>query len=172
MARRPKLVLPAEWVAQLVLAPGERLLAWASLAEGGWLAGSDRALHLHDGGGHRRLAWEAIERADWQRDSETLAIVEVADWGEPERRTALKLAETGQLLELLRERVTKSVLVKVYSPVRGRRGLSVVGRRSPTGSGDVLWSYVLAAGLDPADPEVARVAERTLEEAQRELAGL
>ena len=101
-----------------------------------------------------------------------MAIVEVAGWGLPERRTEFALVDPGQLLELLRERVTKSVVLTVYAAVHGRRGLSVVGRRSPTGQGELLWSYVLAQGLDPDDPLVTEVAERSLAEAQAELAWL
>jgi hypothetical protein len=48
----------------------------------------------------------------------------------------------------------------------------VIGRRSPVGDGPIQWSYLLAEGLDPDDPEVREVAERTLLEAERELAGL
>ena len=63
-------------------------------------------------------------------------------------------------------------MIRVFAAVHGRKGLSVVGRRAPTGKGDVTWSYVLAAGLDPADPLVTEVADRTLEEARAELAWL
>jgi hypothetical protein len=123
-------------------------------------------------GGYRRLPWEEIERADWQHEVDRLAIVEVADFGLPERRTVLHLVEPGRLLELLRERVTKSVVYTRFTPVRRARGLSVVGRRSPSGRGPVTWSLVLSAGLDPSDPDVERAANETLEIARRELEGL
>jgi hypothetical protein len=113
-----------------------------------------------------------VERADWQRDSDRLAIVEVADWGEPEHTTVVRIDDPGHLLELLRERVTKSVVCSVYSRVRGSAGVTIVGRRSPSGDGPVTWSYVLSSGLDPRDPAVVRVAEATLAQARRELDGL
>lgn len=175
---------PDDVLAALTLEAGERPLAWATDRSGRWHVGSDTALYLSagpadDARGHesvqaeyRRLAWEEIERADWQRDSDRLAVVEVAEWGAEERRTEIEIADAGQLLELLRERVTKSVLTSVYAPVRGRAGLNVVARRSPTGRGPVTWSYTLAAGLDPADPIVHTVATTTLKRAQRELDGL
>jgi hypothetical protein len=72
----------------------------------------------------------------------------------------------------LQERVTKSVVVTLFAPVRERAGLTVVGRRSPAGDGPITWSYLLSQSLDPADPTVVEVAERTLERAGRELAGL
>lgn len=150
----------------------ERPLAWAVDSDGRWYVGTDRALHLADGNGFRKLGWEQIERADWHQGHERLAVVEVADWGEPEQRHEIAVSDPGQLLELLRERVTKSVLTTVFARVRGRAGLSVVARRSPVGADPVAWSYVLAPGLDPDDPEVKAVAERTLRQAAAELADL
>ena len=167
-----RLRLPADVRGRLTLERGERPLAWASDRDGQWYVGTDRALHLADGDGFRRLAWEQVERADWQRDASILAVIEVAAWGAPEPRTEIGVDDPGSLLELLRERVTKSVVATIYARVRGRAGLSVIGRRSPVGNGPIVWSYLLAEGLDPDDPEVADVAERTLREAERELAGL
>ncbi|MGA9344360.1 MAG: hypothetical protein WBV37_04580 [Nocardioidaceae bacterium] len=164
--------LPAATREQLVLDDGERPLAWATDREGRWYVGTDRALHLATDQGFRRLGWEQVERADWQQDAGRLAVVEVSAWGEPEPRTAIEVDDAGQLLELLRERITKSVVATRYARVRGKAGLSVVGRRSPAGQGPIVWSYLLSAGLDPDDPEVTAVAERTLTEAQRELSGL
>ena len=186
--------LPAPVTEALHLEAGERPLAWAIDRHDRWHVGTERALYLatdagdadsasaRDGSGrsgasstgapYRRIGWEEIERADWQRDSDRLAVVEVAEWGDSERRTEIEIAEPGQLLELLRERVTKSVVSSVYAPVRGRAGLSVVARRSPAGDGPIVWSYSLAPGLDLADPVVQTVAAATLRRAQRELAGL
>ncbi len=158
--------------ARLHLAPGERPLAWALGSEAHWYVGTDRALHLPDGDVFRSVGWEQIERADWRSEAEQLAIVEVAGWAETEKHTEIFLADPGRLLDLVRERVTKSVVINVYATVHGRRGLSVVGRRSPSGDGQVTWSYLLAEGLDPEDPAVRLVASRTLSEAEAELAGL
>lgn len=167
--RRP----PNEVVHRLSLDRGERPLAWATGDDGLWYVGTDRAVHLPESDGrYRKLPWEQVERADWRRDDDRLAIVEVADWGQPEPRTEVVVSEPGQLLELLRERVTRSVVCTLYAPVRGKAGLNVVGRRSPTGDGPVLWSFVLAPGLDPSDPAVLDVADRTLAQARAEVEGL
>lgn len=159
-------------LSRLDLAHGERPLAWAIDRAGRWHVGTDRALHLADGAGFRKLGWEQIERADWQRESERLAVIEAADWGQTERRIEIQIDEPGQLLELLRERVTKSVLTTAYARVRPRAGIRVVARRSPVGGGPVLWSYVLAEGLAPDDPEVLEVTHRLQQEAAAELADL
>lgn len=167
-----RLHLPTDVRKRLDLERGERPLAWATDHDGRWFIGTDRALHLANGDGFRRIGWELVERADWQRDDGRLAVVEVADWGSPEPRTVIAVDDPGLLLDLLRERVTKSVVATVYARVRGRAGLSVIGRRSPVGDGPIVWSYLLSAGLDPSDPDVVEVARRTLDEAERELAGL
>ena len=172
MPPKKRFRLPSDVRAQLPLDHHERALAWANDRSGRWYVGTDRALHLANGDGFRRIGWEQVERADWQRDTSTLSVVEVSPWGEPEPRTDIEVDDPGQLLELLRERVTKSVVVTIFARVRGRAGLSVVGRRSPVGDGPIVWSYLLAEGLDPTDPEVVDVAERTLQEAEQELAGL
>jgi hypothetical protein len=171
-AVRRRLALPAEVTARLDLATGERPLAWALGTEGRWYVGTDRALHLADGDGFRKVAWEEVERADWKSEEGRLVVMEVASWGEPERRTQISVQQPGRLLELLRERVTRSVVINMYASVYGRRGLSVVGRRSPAAGGQVTWSYLLAKGLDPDDPAVHEVAARTLSAAEAELAGL
>lgn len=164
---------PSDVVTALDLGRGERVLAWATGASGEWYVGTNLALHLPaESGRHRRLGWEEVERADWQRDTDRLAIVEVADGGSPTRMTVVEVDDPGHLLELLRERVTKSVVCTLFSRVRGSAGLSVVGRRSPSGLGPVAWSYVLSAGLDPADPAVTRVAAQTIARARREVEGL
>ncbi len=174
LSRRPRQPRPpADVLTGLDLRPHERVLAWASGVDGEWYVGTALALYLPtDADAHRRLPWEEVERADWDGDADRLSVVEVADWGQPERTTVARIEEPGRLLELLRERITKSIVCSVYARVRGRAGLSVIGRRSPAGDGTVSWSYVLSAGLDPADPDVDRIAQETLATAQREMAGL
>jgi hypothetical protein len=165
-------VLPASVTARLQLGPGERPLAWAVGEGQRWYVGTDRALHLDDGEQFRRVPYEDVERAEWQGEESRLTVIEVASWGERERRTQISVEQPGRLLELLRERVTRSVVINMYAPVHGRRGLSVIGRRSPAADGQISWSYLLANGLDPDDPAVQEVAARTLSAAEAELAGL
>jgi hypothetical protein len=65
-AARRRLAPPTDVAARLDLVPGQRPLAWALGAQGRWYVGTDRALHLADGDGFRKVAWEEIERADWK----------------------------------------------------------------------------------------------------------
>ena len=161
--------VPAQVRAQLDLAPGERVLAAAADADGVWVVGTDRALHVGVGQPARKLAWEQIDRASWHDETERLEIVEVADFGMPQPRHELAVQDPRRLLDLVRERVTASVLLTRHVPVAGSRGLKVVARRSPTRQGEVLWSTWLGDGLDPADPEVRRAVNEGLAAARAEL---
>lgn len=167
--------LPSAVLSSLALRQGERALAWASDASGRWYVGTNLALHLPGPAGpapYRRVGWEDVQRADWDQESERLTIVEVAEYGDPEPADSFAVVEPGRLLELIRERVTNTVVCTVYARVRGKEGVSVVGRRSPARGEPVRWSYVLSSTLDPADPVVARVAAETLAQARGELGGL
>lgn len=171
-SRRSRLARPSlEALAIIDPARHERLLAWAAVADGGWLLGTDQALYLPAGNAAsaRRLAWEEIERADWQGDDNRLVVVETADWGQPELSTTVSLGEPGRLPELVQERVTRSVVYSRFTAIDGRRGLTVVGRRSPIGVGAVAWSWLLSPGLDPDDPVVAEAAEQALAAARSEV---
>jgi hypothetical protein len=141
---------------------GERVLAWTLAATGEVLAGTREALYL-DG---VRLPWEDVEAADWDRDTEQLRVSEVGRWGEPRVEHRYAIAEPGRLLELLRERVTASVLLVRHVPVDGRRGVRVIARRPPAGDRELRWLYEYDEGVDPDDPAVRLAAETALAQAR------
>jgi len=145
--------VPDAVVGRLRLDTGERVLAGAVDSGGGWTVGTDRALHVSMGDGWSRVPWERIDRASFDDDTGRLEVVEAADFGEPEPTHRLALAEPQRLLDLVRERVTASMLLTRTVPVPGSRGVKVVARRSPTG-GPVEWSFWLDNGLRPDDPHV------------------
>jgi len=160
--------VPAEVRRRLDLEPGERVLAGAVDSAGDWHVGTDRALHLASGAGWRRLPWERVDRAGFDDESGRLRVVEVADFGEPEPTYDLALVEPRRLLELVRERVTASVLLSRNVPVAGSRGVKVVARRSPVG-GPVEWSFLLDDGLRPDDPRVVAAVAAGRADAEAEL---
>ena len=147
------------------MADGERVLAWTRSTTGELLAGTRQALYL-DGA---RLAWEDVEAADWDRDTEQLRVAEVGRWGEPRVEHRYPIAEPGRLLELLRERVTASVLLVRHVAIEGRRGVRVIARRPPAGDRELRWVYEYDEGIDPADPAVRAVAEAALASARDEV---
>jgi hypothetical protein len=150
------------------VAAGERALAWAPLVGGGFAVGTRDALYLPQG----RVPWEQIQAADWDRDQGRLQVSEVGTFGEPRPEHVLVVgsadtagsaaADADRLLQLIRERVTASVLVSRYVAVTGRRGLRVIARRAPSGHGEVQWLVEYDPGVDPDDPFVRAAAETAL----------
>jgi hypothetical protein len=144
---------------------GEKVLAWAS-TETGAVAGTRSALYLPDG---VRIPWEQVEAADWDLDSETLRVTEVGTWGEPRPVHSLVLSEPSRLLQLVRERVTASVLLQRHVPIRGRLGVRIIARRATTGARDLTWLFDYDEGIDPDDPFVEHAAQEALTAARSEL---
>ena len=144
---------------------GEAVLAWAETPDGVVLAGTRDAAYL-DG---ERLPWEQVESADWDRDSELFRVSEVGRWGEPRRQHAFSLPEPGRFLELVRERVTASVVLQRHVPVAGGKGVRVVARRAPRGNRPLAWFYQYDEGVDPDDPAVRAAAEAALRTAQQDV---
>jgi hypothetical protein len=149
----------------IAVAPGERVLAWTEATTGEVLAGTREALYLPGA----RLAWEDVEAADWDRDTEEFRVAEVGHWGEARVEHRYAIAEPRRLLELVRERVTASVLLVRHVPIDGRRGVRVIARRAPAGDRELRWIYEYDAGIDPDDPTVRLAAETALAAAQDEV---
>ena len=148
--------------------PGERVLAWAEAAEG-VVAGTRDALYLRVSSVETRIAWELVEAADWDRETSVLRVSEVGTWGARRPEHQLTIEEPGRLLELVRERVTASVVLQRHVPLRGRRGLRVIARRAPRGDQPLTWLFEYDAGIDPADPDVQQAAREALTAAQEEV---
>lgn len=159
----------------LVVASGEKVLAWCESTDGRVVAGTRDACYLAggaagaDGASARRVPWEQVETADWDGDSDTFRLTEVGSWGEPRPSHELVLEEPGPLLELVRERVTASVVLQRHVPVAGRRGVRVIARRAPSGREPLLWVYEFDEGVDPDDPEVRTAAREALARLQAEV---
>jgi hypothetical protein len=147
------------------VAPGERVLAWTEATTGEVLAGTREALYLAG----VRLGWQDVESADWDRDTEEFRVGEVGSWGQPRVEHRFAISEPRRLLELVRERVTASVLLVRHVPLDGRRGVRVIARRAPSGDRALRWIYEYDAGIDPDDPTVRLAAETALAAAQDEV---
>jgi hypothetical protein len=155
---------------------GERLLAEATAAEGP-VGGTRDALYVVRtlGAGRLELAetiripWEDVEAADWDKETSVLRVSEVGSWGEQRPEHTLTLSEPGLLVELVRERVTASVVFQRHVAIDGRRGVRVIARRAPRGDRPVQWVYEYDEGVDPDDPAVRLVAEEALEAAQQDV---
>jgi hypothetical protein len=153
----------------VAVAPGEKVLASATTVEGTVLAGTRDAFYVATDGDTRRIPWEQVEAAGWDRDTDTFRLSEVGSWGEQRPVHTATLEEPGRLLELVHERVTASVVLQRHVRLGGRRGLRVIARRAPSGSGGVNWVYEYDEGVDPDDPEVHAAAREALELARRDV---
>ncbi len=147
---------------------GERLLAWATDADGQVVGGTRDALYLPAAAG-TRVPWEEIEAADWDLESTTLTVREVGSWGQTRPQHELVLTAPGRLLELVRERVTASIVLQRHVPVAGRRGVRVIARRAPHGRHEISWFFEYDEGVDPEDPSVKASAQAALAAAQAEI---
>jgi len=147
-----------------------RLLATCRAADGIWVACTrDAWWAVAPDGSATSLPWERIHRADWDQETATLRVEPVAEYGAPVQAHSFTLEEPGALLDVLRERVTASVLVQRRVDLAQRRGFTLIGRRPPSGAGEVTWAYELDPGIDPDDPTVVAAAERALGEARESL---
>jgi hypothetical protein len=164
--------VPGEVHARAGLERGERPLAHAQARDGSWLIGTRTRLVVVPAGASGRevtsLPWEEVESAGWDRDGERFRIDEVGEFGRPRASYSFSMEEPRQLLQLVRERVTGSVVLQRRVTVQGRRGFSVIARRNPAG-GELRWMHEYDTGIDPDDPEVARLAEAALREARTEV---
>jgi hypothetical protein len=154
-----------------VVAPGEKVLAWATSATGELVAGTRDALYLvsDTDGVATRLPWEQVEAADWDNETSVLRVSEVGSWGEQRVEHAVALDEAARLLQLVRERVTASVVLQRHVSLTGRRGMRVIARRAPRGDQPISWFYEYDEGVDPADPDVRAAAERALATAREQV---
>ncbi|MCF6379574.1 hypothetical protein L2K70_18340 [Nocardioides KLBMP 9356] len=158
---------PVSWrrspVPRIDVGPREKVLAVTEAADGTVLAGTRDAFYVRTDDDTRRVPWEQVEAADWDRDTDTFRLSEVGSWGEQRPVHVAVLADPGRLLELVRERVTASVVLQRHVALSGRRGLRVIARRAPSGAGGVQWVYEYDEGVDPDDPAVRKVAQATLQ---------
>jgi hypothetical protein len=152
-------------------AVGERVLASAESADGSWLVGTRDALVVVRTADSQPeiVPWEGVQRADWDVDTSRLTVERVEEFGTPVVPMVFEVAAPGLFLQLVRERVSASIVVQQRVVLERNRGLTVIGRRPPSGAGEVTWAYELDKGIDPADPTVLAAAEAGLRGAQESL---
>jgi len=149
-----------------------RALAAAEAVDGTWLVGTRAELVLIAPAGgpspvETRIPWEQVEDADWDRDGSRLRIREVGAFGRPRPSYTFEMPEVepGDLLQLIRERVSASVVLQRGHLVDGKRGFKVIGRRPPSG-GPIRWMFEYDDGIDPDDPAVVAAADDLLRRAR------
>ena len=153
--------LPADVRAALDLGRGERVLASAPTLGGSHVIATTTALHVPTrGGGFTRIPWERVDHATWKDG--WLHVHETS--AGPEHR--VRLTEPGSVPETVRERVTATIAVSNHVQLPGGK-VRIAGRR-PANGGDIRWTFVFDAGLDPSDPGLRAQAEQALEDLRRQ----
>ncbi len=156
---------------------GRRPLATTRAEDGTWLVGTRDALYAvaSDEAGQGSVQsrssvwpWEQVHRADWEDEARRLDLVPVADYGRPVEPQTFVLEDAADLLALVRERVSASVVLQRRVVVTGKRGFQVIARRPPQG-GRVSWAFELDEGIDPELPEVREAMDQALADALAEL---
>ena len=173
--------VPADVLARAGLGRDDRVLAHTATADGTWLLGTRSGLVIVPPSVEptspvepvETIRWEQVETADWNRDEDRLRVAEVGEFGEPRPTHEFTLADPGRLLQLIRVRVTASVLLQRRVTLPGTRsGFTVVGRRAPHRDGEISWAVEYDVDVDPADPGVAEAAEAGLRAAQDEVGSI
>ena len=150
------------------MAAGERVLASSESVDGVVLAGSRDALYVGSDP-VQRVPWERVEAADWDRDDLVFRLSLVGEWGEEKVVHCFGLTGPGRLLELVRERVTASIVLQRHVPLAGRRGVRVIGRRPPRGTGEIDWFFEYDEDVDPGDPAVREASVTALAAAKADV---
>lgn len=159
---------PAVIVDSAGLPRGERVLAHARDEER-WLLGTRQALVLVvPGEDPVRLPWASVQAADWDNEEERLVVSEVGEFGRARRTWTFALDDPTLLLQLIRERVTASVVLQRGYLVTPKTGFKVIARRAPEG-GEISWMVEYDAGIDPEDDEVVRAADAALARARSDV---
>ncbi len=140
----------------------ERRLAWGMAEDGTPLVATPAALFL----GEERLPWTSVERISWVPD--VLTVVEVAEVEATGRTRAFVLAEDSRLAEIVRARVTSSVVWSDRRALGNDRHVRVVGRRVP-GQDALLWQAVWESSVDASDSRLRAAVEAQLEELRKTL---
>lgn len=161
--RAPELIVEAA-----ALRRGDKVLAFAQDGDR-WLLGTRAAVVVVEPGVPPvRLGWEKVQAADWDQETSTLSISEVGRFGEARASYVFVLDSPALLLQLIRERVTASVVLQRGYLVEPKKGFKVIGRRSP-GGGPISWMVEYDAGIDPEAPEVEAAAADALERARADV---
>ena len=159
--------VPAE--VSSALGPGERLLAWAPGTPAGYAAASDRALYLPVDGVLRRIPWELVDRAAWDRDEGRLDVTQDVP-GSRARRWSVALEGAADLAVVVHERVNATVVLSRHVEVVGRRGVTVVARRPP-GTDTLTWTARVDRGVDMADPPTRKAVQSAVADVRAEVGG-
>jgi hypothetical protein len=126
---------------------GERVLAWAVGPQGIFIA-TDIAFHVPGTLTPQRTVWHLIDRASWRDPYLDVALH--ATVGGPLATWKVELTEPGKLPQVVRERVTSSVITSLDVDLAGGKA-RIAARRTENDA--VRWSVTPLEGADLSDPD-------------------
>ncbi|MEV6525848.1 hypothetical protein AB0M43_28275 [Longispora sp. NPDC051575] len=162
--RKPK--LPAG--STPALAPGERVVAWATTPDG-HLVATNLGLWLTR---EQRLGWHEVSKATWSGEVLTVtpgpASLDEIGLVVEDEPVRFELSEPGQLPRHVQERVTRSVAYTSHHLLPGEPGgVRVLARRVP-GMDGLRWAVRYDHGVDPMDEGVQAATLELVHRAQQE----
>lgn len=135
---------------------GERVLASATLADGGVLAVTTHRLVV-EGEHPMRCPWHLVDGGGWRPDADEIW----ASFVDGREAGSWVLADPGGVTGAFRERVQASVVLTEHVGV-DRRDKARVVLRKDLGSGVLSVQTIYAEGADPRRPELAEQVEDAL----------
>ena len=153
--------VPARIRTTLGIPDSEHCIAWGSGPTGtdpsvaNHVAATTHALYVESP--HEVIFWEQVTKAHW--DEPVLDLVITGPDGDS-RKLALRLDHPRGLPAAVHARVTESVVVSEVVELDAGEKVRLVARRDA--GGDIVWSIVYDASLDPADPALQAKADAAL----------
>lgn len=146
------------------LSDGERVLGWATTDDGATVVATSCGVWWPGDDGLRRLPWHEIQKATWSGDTLVLLLGEEVEPGvvRDGTRWSVRLAEPANVPEVVRARVTRSVVHSSHHPLPGGGGVRVVARRV-SGEDGLTWLVRFDTETDRADPAARAAAAAALE---------
>jgi hypothetical protein len=160
-----------------VLAPEERIVAWAGTAGDGVVVVTNQGLWLPDEYGRlSRLGWHEIHKATWS--GRQLAIIAAEQVGDAEEYAVMAdrpplvhtLLDPDRVPDQVRTRVTRSVAYTSHHLLPGGGGVRVVARRV-SGVDGLCWTVRYDQGTDPADEGVPETTRELVKAARGQTPG-
>lgn len=158
--------LPPEVSNRLQLAKGDRILAYAPMNTG-WLIGTRHVLAIV-AESVELWPWEQLQGAQWDQETAILTVEAIGEFGQPRPRVEAKLDNPRRFLQLVRERITATVVIQRRFPIDGEQGFRVIARRSPA-TGEIEFMVEFDPGVNPEDERISALAQRGISLIQGEL---
>lgn len=158
---------PEHRTVQPVLAGGERVLARDRDARTRrHVVATQHAVYVqdldHGFDAWHRLGWEHVDRADWDPQRRELHLVSHAPQPTPD--LTVRLPDPGRLLDVARERINATTVLRVPLHHAGAAIGQLTARR-PTPDDEVTWMAQLRPGAALTDLELAQAIRNVKAEA-------